>query len=33
VVVEENWRERRGFVESLDWRKHLEELGKHSEEK
>ena len=33
VIVEENWRERRGFVESLDWRKQLEELGKHSEEK
>lgn len=33
VVVEENWRERRGFVESLDWRKQLEELGKNSEEK
>ncbi|HEX3435561.1 MAG TPA: GTPase Era [Pseudacidobacterium sp.] len=28
VVVEEGWRERRGFVESLDWRKQLEELGK-----
>lgn len=33
VIVEENWRERRGFVESLDWRKQLEELGKHEEEK
>jgi GTP-binding protein Era len=29
VIVEENWRERRGFVESLDWRKQLEELGKN----
>ncbi|HYK35666.1 GTPase Era [Alloacidobacterium sp.] len=27
VIVEENWRERRGFVESLDWRKQLEDLG------
>lgn len=27
VIVEENWRERRGFVESLDWRKQMEELG------
>ena len=27
VIVEENWRERRGFVESLDWRRQLEELG------
>jgi GTPase len=33
VIVEENWRERRGFVESLDWRKQLEELGKRDEEK
>jgi GTP-binding protein Era len=32
VIVEENWRERRGFVESLDWRKQLEELGKCEEE-
>jgi GTP-binding protein Era len=31
VVVEENWRERRGFVESLDWRKQLEELGGKNE--
>jgi GTP-binding protein Era len=28
VIVEENWRERRGFVESLDWRRQLEDLGK-----
>lgn len=27
VIVEENWRERRGFVESLDWRKQLEDLS------
>ncbi|WP_158748355.1 GTPase Era [Acidobacterium sp. S8] len=33
VIVEENWRERRGFVESLDWRKQLEELGERKEEK
>jgi GTPase len=33
VIVEENWRERRGFVESLDWRRQLEELGKRDEEK
>ncbi len=33
VIVEENWRERRGFVESLDWRRQLEELGKPDEEK
>lgn len=33
VIVEENWRERRGFVESLDWRRQLEELGKPGDEK
>jgi GTPase len=27
VIVEENWRESRGFVESLDWRRQLTELG------
>jgi GTPase len=32
VIVEENWRERRGFVESLDWRRQLEELSKRDEE-
>jgi GTP-binding protein Era len=32
VIVEENWRERRGFVESLDWRRQLEDLGKRSNE-
>ena len=33
VIVEENWRERRGFVESLDWRRQLDDLGKHDGEK
>ncbi len=33
VIVEENWRERRGFVESLDWRRQLEELGKPEDKK
>jgi GTP-binding protein Era len=32
VIVEENWRERRGFVESLDWRRQLEELAKRDHE-
>jgi GTP-binding protein Era len=32
VIVEEGWRERREFVESLDWRRQLEELGKRGEE-
>ena len=31
VIVEEGWRERRGFVESLDWRKQIEELGKREQ--
>jgi len=32
VIVEENWRERRGFVESLDWRKQIEDLGSKDKE-
>jgi GTP-binding protein Era len=28
IIVEENWRESRGFVESLDWRRQLTEMGK-----
>jgi GTP-binding protein Era len=33
VIVEENWRESRGFVESLDWRRQLEDTaGKQAEE-
>lgn len=27
VIVEPNWRESRGFVESLDWRKQLEDIA------
>jgi len=27
VIVKENWRESRGFVESLDWRRRLEEMA------
>lgn len=27
VIVEPNWRESRGFIESLDWRKQLEDLA------
>jgi GTPase len=27
VIVKENWRESRGFVESLDWRRQLEDLS------
>jgi GTP-binding protein Era len=31
VIVKENWRESQGFVESLDWRRQLEELGTKEE--
>ncbi len=31
VIVEENWRESRFFVDSLDWRKQLEDIAKKSE--
>ncbi|MBX6359775.1 MAG: GTPase Era [Acidobacterium ailaaui] len=31
VIVEQNWRERRSFVESLDWRRQLEEMSKKEE--
>jgi GTP-binding protein Era len=27
VIVEPNWRESKGFIESLDWRNQLERLG------
>jgi GTP-binding protein Era len=30
IVVEENWRESGGFIESLDWRKQLEQLASHA---
>jgi GTP-binding protein Era len=33
VIVEENWRESRGFVESLDWRRQLTDLANKQEEK
>jgi GTP-binding protein Era len=33
VIVEENWRESRYFVDSLDWRKQLEDLAQASEDK
>ena len=32
VVVEENWRESRGFLATLDWRNQLEELAKREPE-
>lgn len=31
VVVQENWRESRGFLATLDWRNQLEELAKRDE--
>jgi GTPase len=33
VIVEENWRESRGFVESLDWRRQLTDLANKQEDK
>lgn len=33
VIVKENWRESRGFVESLDWRRRLEDLNTRQNEK
>jgi len=33
VIVKENWRESRGFVESLDWRRQLEDLGAKDDRK
>jgi GTP-binding protein Era len=33
VIVEENWRESRGFVESLDWRRQLTDLAKKPNDK
>jgi GTP-binding protein Era len=33
VIVEENWRESRGFVESLDWRRQLTDLANKQEGK
>ncbi len=32
VVVEENWRESRGFLQTLDWRNQLEEIAKREQE-
>jgi GTP-binding protein Era len=31
VVVQENWRESRGFLQTLDWRNQLEEIAKKDE--
>lgn len=32
VIVKENWRESRGFVESLDWRRQLEDISAKEDE-
>jgi GTP-binding protein Era len=32
VIVEPGWRERRGFLDTLDWRRQLEEMGRRKEE-
>ena len=28
IIVEENWREKRGFLDTLDWRRQLEEIAR-----
>ncbi len=33
VIVEENWRERRGFVDTLDWRKQMEQMSQEQARK
>ncbi len=30
IIVEENWREKRGFLDTLDWRRDLEQRGKRN---
>jgi hypothetical protein len=32
VLVRENWRDSRVFIESLDWRKQLEEIAERTGE-
>ncbi len=32
VIVEPGWRERRGFLDTLDWRRQLEEIAKRKEQ-
>jgi len=33
IVVEENWRDSRGFVNTLDWRRQLDDIARHGEQK
>jgi GTP-binding protein Era len=33
IVVEENWRDSSGFVNTLDWRRQLDEIAEHGERK
>ena len=33
IIVEENWRDSRGFVNTLDWRRQLDEIAQHGEKK
>jgi GTPase len=33
VIVQENWRESRGFIESLDWRRQLESMSQRQQQK
>ena len=30
IIVEQGWREKRGFLDTLDWRRQLDEIGKRS---
>ncbi len=33
VIVEENWRDSKGFITTLDWRKQLEDIALHGEKR
>ncbi len=33
IIVEENWRDSRGFVHTLDWRQQLDDIAQHGEKK
>jgi GTP-binding protein Era len=31
IIVEENWRDSKGFISNLDWRKQLDDIAAHGE--
>ena len=33
IIVEENWRDSKGFVNTLDWRRQLDEIAQHGEKR